>query len=121
MSTGYAAKTIKRSFEKEGVTGEVTRLLEVIIEYPYLLLIDSKEKAIEKYKLQVLAGLIKSAENQENKVSLYLNKSGKTISLGKIGGRQVKGFLRLFESNEIIGKFDENTDLIGNYLYVLTV
>jgi hypothetical protein len=118
---GYEVEEQERSFEQKGITGVVTRGAIEQCQFPCIILATSKESQIPRYKLNVLATMIKNNnEVIENPISLYLSGGDKIMRLGIIAPRQVKAILDLFKENEKVGYLNKNKKLDGNYLYVLS-
>lgn len=126
MSLGFDVAEEQRTFVKEGMTGEVRRYTQEKMSYPCYILVNSEEKPVEMHKIKVLPSMFKTGEisgttNLEVQgISIYYREGEKTIKLGKIMPRQVKGFLRLFDGNVIDGFVDAKTPISGDYLYVLS-
>lgn len=113
----------KREFEVQGVSGQVSRYVTEDVSYPYFLLETTKENPVQVSKLQVLANFFatsKVTESTLEPVSIYYKDGEKVLKLGKLSAKQVKPFLRLFTDNNIVGMYDKNTELKGDYLYVLS-
>lgn len=124
MSLGYDVNQSTRSYEKEGISGEVRRYAKERMSYPHFLLVNSKENSVEMHRLQVLSSMFQVSSTlsggNSNSITVYYKEGDRTIKLGKIAPRQVKAFLRLFDGNQIEGKLDSKTPLEGDYLYVLS-
>lgn len=133
MQTGF--DVVERSnFDKRGITGEVTRYAQdTVMVYPYFKLISP----VERHKLPVLKGMIdatqillsskeKSGEITEQldaiqTIAVYIEQDADLTMVGKIQPRQVLSFLRLFETNNVVGALDEeHIDIDRTYLYALS-
>lgn len=113
----------ERSFAVEGISGKISKFLKEGVSYPFFLLENTKEHPVQLNRLQVLANLFNASQNSNSSltpVSVYYKDCEKVLKLGKLGSRQVKAFLRLFSDNSIVGMFDKDTELRGEYLYVLS-
>lgn len=121
MSLGYDVNEDTRTFEKEGITGTVTRYSKGVLEYPCYIV----KPPFAMYKIKVLQTMFQkvSTYNEDDSLSLinlyFEDNSGRLASLGKIYPRQVNSFLKLFEGNEITGYYTDGSELKGDYLYVL--
>lgn len=123
MSLGFNTYADGRSFEKEGITGEVKRFSKEVMEYPNLILLSSEDKKIPLYKLKVLPNMFAAQSlvtDKAGSIAIYYSEGDKTIRLGKIFPRQVKAFLKLFEDNDVIGMLNSEKELIGDYMYILS-
>lgn len=117
---GYDVEQEERDFEKEGITGTVSRYSTCNLVYPCFIV----RPPFEKYKINVLKAMFQgldagSDEDLSLSVALYFEEGGKIASLGKIYQRQVNSFLKLFENNDIIGFYSDGKELKGDYLYAL--
>lgn len=124
MSLGYDVSESNRSFEKEGISGEVRRYSKERMSYPNFTLVNSIETPVEMHKLQVLSSMFnvstQLSNNSADSITIYYREAERIIKLGKIAPRQVKAFLRLFDGNQIVGMLNSKTELKGSYLYVLS-
>ena len=57
--------------------------------------------------------------NAIHNIMIYMDFENNRFGLGSITPSQVKSFLTSFEGNEVIGYFDEKTELTGINLFVL--
>lgn len=117
---GYDVESEERSFEQEGITGTVTRYARGVLTYPCYIVYPP----FETYKLRVLQTMYLRSDSLNNDdadlgISVYFKQGERLAGLGKIYPRQVSAFLKLFEKNRVVGYYDENTELTGDYLYVL--
>lgn len=117
---GYDVETEERNFIQEGITGTVSRFAKGTVSYPCYIV----NPPFEAYKIKVLRTMYLRSDslNEDDAdlgISIYLKQGEKLVGLGKIYPRQVSAFLKLFASNKITGYYDENTELTGDYLYVL--
>lgn len=124
MALGFDTHVDDRNFEKEGITGEVTRFAKEEISYPSLTIVGTDDNKVQIHKFKVLPNMFASNDDFNTtcttlSVNIYYKEGDRTIRLGKILPRQVKTFLRLFDDNVVEGMLDENTPLVGDYLYVL--
>lgn len=121
---GYDVDTNNRTFEHEGITGEVTRYVTEKMEFPCYILINDPNNPVEMHKIKVLPSMFDSSTGlgntgTANAISIYYRDGGKTLKLGKIAPRQVRAFLRLFMTNSVVGMLNKDKELTGDYLYVL--
>lgn len=124
MSLGYDTYEDNRSFEQDGLTGEVKRYATEGMNFPCYIINCDSEHTVEAFKIKVLKNMfsaIRAYDEEEAKlaISLYFHQGDKTAKLGQIYPKQVKSFLKLFESNFVEGYLSENKKLEGEYLYVL--
>lgn len=117
---GYDVVEENRSFEAEGLTGNVSRYTQSSLNYPCYIV----QSPFELYKVNVLrsmytTGSSESSDEDDLGISIYFEQNQKMAGFGKIYPRQVNAFLKLFERNNILGFYNEETPLKGDYLYVL--
>jgi hypothetical protein len=127
MSLGYETYEDNRTFEQEGLTGTVRKYITEDMQFPCFIVQMDTEHKIEKYKIDVLQKMFKTVDTYDEEeaklvISIYISGDDRTIRLGQITPKQVKPFLRLFEKDteQIIGYFDKDTELKGDFLYVLS-
>lgn len=124
MPLGYDSYDDERSFEQEGITGEVTRFPVENEKFPNIILIQDEAKPIPQHRMQVLPSMfacsVPTDGSSASPIYIYYSENGKTIHIGRIFPRQVRAFLRLFSGNKVIGNLDKDTPLEGSYLYVLS-
>ena len=125
MSLGYDVyDSSNRSFEQEGLTGEVRRYTTEKMNFPCYIVLASEEKPVEQYKISVLKKMAITTQVYDEDIAksmiyIYFNYGNRTVKLASIQAKQVKAFLKLFEANDIDGYFDKDTLLKGDHLYVL--
>lgn len=117
---GYDVAEDSRSFEKKGLTGTVMRYTTDDLKFPCYIV----SAPFEKYKLKVLQSMfqkVESYDEEESKleIHLYFEDEKSCVGFGKIYPRQVKSFLQLFSTNKIVGYYDKDKKLEGDYLFVL--
>lgn len=122
MSLGFETYEDNRNFEKSGLTGVVKRYTTESIEYPCFII--TLSDSIAKYKLDVLRRMFAMSgsfnENLTNlSIGIYFDSGDNLIKFGKIYPAQVKSFLKLFETEKIIGFYSKDKVLENEYLYVL--
>lgn len=113
----------KREFVVEGISGNVSKYLKEKVSYPFFLLENTADAPVQLNKLKVLANLFGTGVVSDSKtppVSVYYKDGERVVKLGKLSSRQVKSFLRLFTDNKVVGMYDKDTELTGDYLYVLS-
>ena len=129
MGLGYDVSEDKRDFQREGISGEVQRHSQEALSYPCLMLVKTEGTSFQKYKLEALQMLFKSSKQMDlsedntavnTTIAIYIDVDGKKMRLGAISPTQVKAFLRLFQSNKVVGMYDANKKLEGDMLYVLS-
>lgn len=125
MSLGYDTFNAERDFEKQGITGQVQRYSREAMSYPCYILRSETDNPVGMHQIKVLKHMFetlvsyeKSAE--DNSIYIYFCKDGKVVRIGKIFPHQVKAFLRLFDGNYIDCFMNKDTELTGDYLYVLS-
>lgn len=124
MDYGYEVYEDKRNFEQKGLTGTVSRYATEKMRYPCYVIGTDNEHPVEKFKIDVLRSMFKTAdvyneEESKRAIALYFAQGDEIARLGQIYPKQVKPFLQLFENCLVTGYFDANTKLIDDYLYVL--
>lgn len=124
--SGYDVYEDNRTFEQEGITGEVTRYTKVDVNYPYFMLINHNDGNFPLYKMKTLPSLMVNAKTQQsgdvelNKtIEIYFKDGERVIRLGKILPKQVKGFLNIFEGSDIKCMLNPDKELVGEYMYIL--
>ena len=122
---GYDVYEDDRSFEQDGLTGNVKKYAIDKMSFPCFILMADQEHPVPMYKIKVLkqmSGSIKIYDEDEANmaIDIYFNQNNQTISICKIFPKQVKSFLKLFEGTLIDGYLNKETQLTGNYLYVLS-
>ena len=128
MSLGYEIQEDNRDFEQKGLTGQVSRFSSQDMIYPCYIIRSTDENPVPEYKAEALKGMLNTIKsnsegqfdiNAIQNIMIYMDFQGSRFGLGNIVASQVKSFLSSFEGNDIIGYFDENTELSGQNLYVL--
>lgn len=120
---GYEVYEDTRSFEKTGFSGVVKRYTTESMRFPCYI-VDADKTEIEEYRLKIITNMFKTSSavdvaEDDSTVSIYVKMQDKTVRLGQINSTQVKAFLKLFETKFVVGYYDENTELLDDYLYVL--
>lgn len=120
---GYEVYEDTRSFEKVGFSGVVKRYTTESMRFPCYI-VDADKTEIEEYRLKIITNMFKTSSavdvaEDDSTVSIYVKMQDKTVRLGQINSTQVKAFLKLFETKFVVGYYDENTELLDDYLYVL--
>ena len=124
MSLGYDVYEDNREFEQKGLTGEVKRYTTGKLDYPCYIIYSEDDNQVEMYKIQVLRQMFSTSKtyvesDAKSMINLYFSQGSKMAKLGIIQPKQVKSFLKLFESNIVEGYYDADTVLKDDYLYVL--
>lgn len=122
---GFDVSEDKRTFEKQGITGNVTNEVTEEVSYPYLMIVSTDEHKVTKNQLQLLPNLFAASnliesDDSNSPISIYFKAGENVMKLGKINGRQVKAFVRSVGVDSITGMFDKNTKLVGDMIYVLS-
>lgn len=126
MALGYAPyDDSKRSFEQEGLTGQVRRYTTTSMEFPCLIICSTPEKPVRRHSLDALRMMFPKSRMYDEDVAnsmihIYFNQGEQTAKLGLIQSNQVKTFLRLFANNDIDGYLEADKKLDGMYLYILS-
>ena len=125
MSLGYEVYEDDRSFEAEGITGNVRRYSTDKMVFPCYIMKSHEANLVPLYKIQTLQNMFKTGTKQFNEedgnstITIYFEQDGTTLRLGHILPIQVKPFLTLMEGNDVVGFLDKDTFLEDDYLYVL--
>lgn len=124
MSLGYDLYEDNRDFQQKGLTGEVKRYTTAKMEFPCYVVCSTETNQVEMYKIQVLKQMFATSkiynESEANSmIHLYFSQGNQVAKLGIIQPKQVKSFLKLFESNQVDGYFEDGILLQGEHLYVL--
>lgn len=114
-----------RSFEQDGLTGDVRRYVTTNMEFPCFIICSTPDKPVRMFTLETLKLMFPKAKLYDEAVAnsmihVYFNQGDKTAKLGLIQPNQVKTFLRLFQDNEIDGYLSKDQKLEGKYLYILS-
>lgn len=125
MSLGYDTFEAERSFEKQGITGQVQRYSREAMNYPCYIIRSEDDNKVGMHQITVLKNMFETLvaydkNVEDNSIYIYFCQGGKVARIGKILPRQVKAFLRLFDGNYIDCFLDKDTELTGDYLYVLS-
>ena len=129
MSIGYEVAEDTRSFEQDGLTGQVSRFSTRDMQYPCYVVRSTAENPIPEYKAEALKGMLNQVQvnngneqfdaNAVHNIMIYMDFENNRFGLGSITPQQVKSFLASFEGNDVVGYFNETTELTGVNLYVL--
>ena len=126
MALGYEVYEDDRDFEKEGITGEVSKYSLTNLQYPCLMAISVKDNELPRYRVEVLHHMIQSihtdnfdADLLDSRIHIYIAIEDKIYKLGQLFPKQVKSFLSLFDGFLVRGYLDKDTELEGMYLYTL--
>ena len=117
MALGYNIEETDRSFEQAGLTGTVKRYALENMVYPCLIF-----DKISQYQLKIvkqMASMQSSYNEDEDIICLYVALQGKLVTIGKVFSSQVKSVLMLFDDANAVGYYNKDTELTGDYLYVL--
>lgn len=105
------------SEEVEGITGKVSSFTFTNIRYPCYIFKEGSE--IPKYKLRIVANMVKSGNMQDKDTSLYFLQNGELYKIGSLSGLQIMGFLDLIGIDNLIGYAGKDKRLEGTSLYCL--
>lgn len=124
MSLGYETFEDNRTFEQEGLTGNVKRYTTEDMTFPCFVICADDEHPVELFKIKILQQMSASSvsfdeETAKLAINVYFNQNEQTITITKLYPKQVKSFLKLFENCQIDGYYDDGTKLSGDMLYVL--
>lgn len=126
MPLGYEVyDDSKRSFEQEGLTGEVRRYTTTSMEFPCFIICSTPAKPVRMYSLETLRMMFPKSKvyNEElanSMIHIYFNQGEQTAKLGLIQPNQVKTFLRLFSDNDVDCYLTAEQKLEGMYAYILS-
>lgn len=121
MSLGFDVFESDNDYEKEGLTGQVSRYSAVEMNYPCYIV---SMQDIQMCKLLALKGLVATPEllaRQEidTAINIYFQQGEQIAYFGKILPTQVKAFINVFEQDNIKGFISKDKEISGMYLYVL--
>lgn len=105
------------SNEVEGITGTVSSFTFTNINYPCFIFKEGSE--IPKYKLRIVANMVKSGNMQDKDTSLYFVQKGDLYKIGSLSGVQIMGFIDLIGADNLIGYASKEQRLEGTSLYCL--
>lgn len=105
------------SEEVEGITGQVSSFTFTNINYPCFIFKEGSE--IPKYKLRIVANMVKSGNMQDKDTSLYFIQNGDLYKIGSLSGLQIMGFIDLIGADNMIGYASKDEKLEGASLYCL--
>lgn len=110
---GFGVVEERGGFENE----EIRRYAVAGMRYPcYIVKID-RDNPLKGYEVDVLRRMFVNGDGDS--VNLYFDDGSKVVGFGSIKASQVKPFLTLFSSHEVIGYLTEAKPLRGDLLYVL--
>lgn len=99
-----------------GITDTVTEYTYSNLKYPCLIF--RKNFKCHKHKMKVISNMVKSRGIVKD-ISLYFEQSDGVYKIGEIGGIQVNSLLDCIGDENLIGFYDESTELTGSLLYTL--
>ena len=105
------------SEDVEGITGQVSSFTFTNINYPCFIFKEGSE--IPKYKLRIVANMVKSGNMQDKDTSLYFMQNGDLYKIGSLSGLQIMGFIDLIGIDNLIGYASKDEKLEGASLYCL--
>lgn len=125
MGLGYDTFDDSRTFDKQGITGQVQRYSREAMNYPCYIIRSEDENKVGMHQITVLKNMFETIVEydknaEDNSIYIYFYQADKMVRIGKIVPRQVKAFLRLFSDNLVDCFLDKDTELTGDYLYVLS-
>lgn len=113
---GYESYEDKRTFDKDKDYIEG-------LSYPCMIANLGVEIKVPKSRMLTLKSMMDSASvsvvGSTEPVNLYF-RTDKLMLVGKLQGRQIKSFLKLFEEVNIEGYLNKDTKLENDFLYVLS-
>lgn len=125
------------SFEREGITGEITEYVFEDQEYPCMVVEVTEGKQVPMYVMMVLQKFFNSSNSiahnrgeefgdiskeEKRMIALYMSDGNQTMKLGRIVGMQVPSILKLFKGFRILGYIklnDKVVELKGDKVYIL--
>lgn len=120
MEIGYDVYTDKRDFRESGITENISKFKMAQKEYPCITLIGTPERKLSMFKLQVVKRMLVKDTTSDNKITIYTQVNGQSIRAGYVASYNIKRLIEMFkESNDIECYLDENTQLVGDLIYVL--
>lgn len=91
--------------------------------YPCIIL-DLAGADVPKSRMQTLKSMIDGSSVDTNitvePVNLYFKTESKTVLVGKLQARQIKSFMKLFDSVPKVGYLTADKQLEGDMIYVLS-
>ena len=125
MGLGYDTYESERSFEKQGITGQVHRYSTEAMSYPCYIIRSEDDNKVGMHKITVLKNMFNTVVTydknaDDNSIYVYFSQRDKLARIGKIYPRQVKAFLRLFEGNNVDCFLSKDKELVGDYQYILS-
>ena len=113
---GYKAYEDKRTFDKKSDCLEG-------LSYPCMIANLGASITIPNSRMLTLKSMMNSAVlsvgDVADPVNLYF-RTDRLLLVGKLQARQVKSFLKLFDTVEIKGYLNKDTELTGDMLYILS-
>lgn len=113
---GYAGYEDTRTFDKD------KDYLEGFF-YPCIIL-NLAGADVPKSRMQTLKSMIEGSSVDTNitvePVNLYFQTESKTVLVGKLQARQIKSFMKLFDSVPKVGYLTADKRLDGDMIYVLS-
>lgn len=100
----------------DGITDTVTNYTYTNLNYPCVLF--NEGFTCPKHQMKVVSNMVNTG-GKDKDISLYFQNEGEIYKLGMINGFQMKGFIDIIGLDNIIGFYDENTELLGDKLYTL--
>lgn len=125
MSLGYDTFEENRSFEKQGITGQVQRYSREAMNYPCYIIRSEDDNKVGMHQITVLKNMFDTVvaydkNSEDDSIYIYFSQMGKVVRIGKIYPRQVKAFLKLFDGNYVDCFLSKDKELVGDYQYVLS-
>lgn len=124
MALGYDTYEADRSFDKQGITGQVQRYSREAMHFPCYIIRSENDNKVGMHKIKVLKNMFETSitysTDVDDSIHIYFCQDNKVVKIGKIYPKQVKAFLRLFEDNYVDCFLDKDKELIGDYRYVLS-
>lgn len=102
--------------EKEGITDNVTPYTYTKLEYPCVVLRDGFTCA--KHQIKVVSNMVK-AKSLNKDIGVYFRDKGDMYRIGNICGMQLESFIDVLGRENVIGFYDDGTELVGDMIYCL--
>ena len=121
MSLGYDTFDSERTFEKQGITGQVQRYSREAMNYPCYIV---SMQDMPMCKLLAFKGLVAAPEvlarqEVDTSINVYFKQGEQHAYFGKILPAQVKAFINVFGQDNIIGFLSKEKEIKDMYLYIL--
>ena len=121
MSLGFDVFESDNDYEKEGLTGQVSRYSSVEMNYPCYIV---SMQDMPMCKLLAFKGLVAAPEvlarqEVDTSINVYFKQGEQYAYFGKILPAQVKAFINVFGQDNITGFLSKEKEIKDMYLYIL--